>query len=411
MYDRPDSLFSGPSVFELTNQVPVHAMAALKGYDENKILSMPADDLVAENCQKHRLYIPVLNTQETWIEEKEITQIVNHAGYDIYEDRFGSRESVVHIVIFHLPFSGDGSLFKIGPSSRSVPGPQANVGNQELSIALATLDKSHDQIRAEYDQRVQDIQRHLMTLSRDVASLPVQIEAQARTYVEQRKAQLLKSKNLVASLGFPMRRRPDVPATFHAPEVRRKIMPVRPQTIPPFKPEPALDEAEYQHILSVMDNMTRVMERSPKTFHNMGEEDIRQHFLVQLNGHYDGQATGETFNFQGKTDILIRSDGRNIFIAECKFWHGEKAFLETIDQLLSYLSWRDSKTALVIFNRNKNFSAVIGAIKGAMDMHPQRKDGPTVEGETRLRYKMGYPADHSREIIVTVMAYDIPTPF
>jgi hypothetical protein len=41
--------------------------------------------------------------------------------------------------------------------------------------------------------------------------------------------------------------------------------------------------------------------------------------LVQLNGQYEGQATGETFNFQGKTDILIRVDGQNIFVAECKY--------------------------------------------------------------------------------------------
>jgi hypothetical protein len=40
----------------------------------------------------------------------------------------------------------------------------------------------------------------------------------------------------------------------------------------------------------------------------MREEDLRQHFLVQLNGQYEGQATGETFNFQGKTDILIRAE-------------------------------------------------------------------------------------------------------
>jgi hypothetical protein len=54
----------------------------------------------------------------------------------------------------------------------------------------------------------------------------------------------------------------------------------------------------------------------------MKEEDLRQHFLVQLNGQYEGRATGETFNFEGKTDILIRAERKNIFIAECKFWDG-----------------------------------------------------------------------------------------
>ena len=94
----------------------------------------------------------------------------------------------------------------------------------------------------------------------------------------------------------------------------------------------------------------------------MREEDLRQHFLVQLNGQYEGQASGETFNFEGKTDILIRAEGRNVFIAESKFWRGPESLRETIDQLLGYASWRDTKTAILIFNRQKNFSEVLAKI-------------------------------------------------
>ena len=43
------------------------------------------------------------------------------------------------------------------------------------------------------------------------------------------------------------------------------------------------------------------------------KRDLRQHFLVQLNGQYEGQAVGETFNYEGKTDILIRSEGKKPF--------------------------------------------------------------------------------------------------
>ena len=82
--------------------------------------------------------------------------------------------------------------------------------------------------------------------------------------------------------------------------------------------------SEYEEILRMMQSMAQVMELSPHVFETLGEEDLRTHFLVALNGQYEGQATGETFNFQGKTDILIRADGRNVFIAECKFWSGGK---------------------------------------------------------------------------------------
>jgi hypothetical protein len=37
----------------------------------------------------------------------------------------------------------------------------------------------------------------------------------------------------------------------------------------------------------------------------------------------------------------------------------EKAFLDTITQLLNYLSWRDTKASVIIFNRNVDFSGML----------------------------------------------------
>jgi len=156
--------------------------------------------------------------------------------------------------------------------------------------------------------------------------------------------------------------------------------------------------------------MVRVMEQSPKTFENIGEEALRTHFLVQLNGQYEGNATGETFNYQGKTDILIKVDGRNVFIAECKFWAGEKQFSDTIDQLLSYLSWRDTKAAVLIFNRNVNFSEVIDKIDEITPTHKYYKRSLGKLDESSFRYIFHQPNDKNRELTLTVLAFDVPTP-
>jgi hypothetical protein len=143
-------------------------------------------------------------------------------------------------------------------------------------------------------------------------------------------------------MGFKLRERPGGSRTFAAPEVRRKVFaaaPARPQapgSSAPYTHEPALSDADYEHIVSVISSMATVIERSPVAFERMEEEHLRFLFLVPLNGHYEGQATGETFNFDGKTDILIRVQGRNIFIAECKFWTGPKGLTKTVDQLLGY---------------------------------------------------------------------------
>jgi len=91
----------------------------------------------------------------------------------------------------------------------------------------------------------------------------------------------------------------------------------------------------------------------PSTYSNKGEEDLRDHILLVLEPRFQGSATGETFNKTGKTDILLRFEGKNVFIAECKFWNGIKLFFETISQLLAYLTWRDSKAAVIIFVKTK----------------------------------------------------------
>ena len=207
-----------------------------------------------------------------------------------------------------------------------------------------------------------------------------------------------------------MKERQDAPLTYVAPEVRRNITPsLPPASTAPYQPELALSIADYEHILSVIQNMAQVMELSPSAFTTMDEETLRSHFLVQLNGHYQGGATGETFNYEGKTDILIRAQGKNIFIGECKYWGGPKKLIDTIDQLLSYSSWRDTKVAVIIFNRNKNFSAVIDTIPSTVETHSNFKKYVGRLSETSFRYIFAHRDDPNREMTVTVMAFDVPT--
>jgi hypothetical protein len=164
----------------------------------------------------------------------------------------------------------------------------------------------------------------------------------------------------------------------------------------------------YEHVLSVISNMVAVMERSPGAFRNMKEEDLRQHFLVQLNGQYEGQATGETFNFEGKTDILIRAEGKNIFVAECMFWDGPKSLSNKIDQLLGYASWRDTKTAILVFNRRRDFSAVLSRIPEVVRAHPNFKRGLSFDSVTGFRFVLHHKDDPQRELTVTVLAFEVP---
>ncbi len=172
--------------------------------------------------------------------------------------------------------------------------------------------------------------------------------------------------------------------------------------------EPALNPDEYARILDILRSMSVYIERNPAAFAALDEEGIRDHFLLQLNGQFKGGATGETVNGSGKTDILIRVRDRNVFIAECKFWHGQEKFDEAIDQLLSYLTGRDCKCALLIFNRNKDTTAVAKKIHEAMQARTEHKQTLTHDLQGDSKYMFVKADDPGREILITTQVFDVP---
>jgi hypothetical protein len=312
---------------------------------------------------------------------------------------------------FAVPFDGDGNLFKYSPSTFTTVLPYGDISitNNELRITIKSLDHNAQSVRAIFDRTLSEIQQYLGWVAQDVGQFNSSLKQSAHQMIEQRRQKLLQAQSMTAALGFPIKRRDDAPLTYIVPVERRKLHSQAPSvTSEPFKPEPALEMKEYEDILNVISNMVHVMERSPRAFSGMEEEDLRTQFLVPLNGQYEGQVTGETFNFEGKTDILIRTNGRNIFIAECKFWKGPEGLLKTIDQLLGYASWRDTKTAIILFNRNKNLSAVLAKIPEAVKSHPNFKRQLNYPNETGFRFNIHQRDDKNREIILTVLVFDVP---
>lgn len=174
----------------------------------------------------------------------------------------------------------------------------------------------------------------------------------------------------------------------------------------PAKPlDPSLDQDQYETILGLLRDAGRSIEQSSTRMRNLDEEALRDILLVPLNSHF-GTATGEAFNHSGKTDLLIRHEGSNLFVAECKFWGGGKLLLETIDQLLGYLTWRDTKAAILIFNRNKKFSDVVDQLRTLPLKHPSFKKGPVKMDETSYQYTLSLPQDEERLTTVTFLAFD-----
>jgi hypothetical protein len=405
-----DYLFGKVDWFSVERTQQEKMRSEIANLDRSRVLNSSIDDLADYFEGEYTLTVPSLDKDGIIADqqEKDIDVSGDRGRYWSTPGPHFIRGTELSLTV---PFSGDSEFFCIRPASYTMNSPRAEIRGRVLVLRIADPKPDPAKVRAEFDRRLQHIEGNLTNLRNCIAPYNAAIRNSAKQQLEARKSKLLSDQNLVAELGYNLRPREKDTSTYAAPQVRRKLKPsLPPQSTKAFKPEPALPSEDYEHILNVLENMTLVMERSPSAFETIDEEGLRTHFLVQLNGHYEGQATGETFNSHGKTDILLRVEGKNIFIAECKFWGGPMKLTETVDQLVSYSCWRDTKVALMIFNRRKNFSAVLEAIAPTIEKHPNFKRTIPANGETRFRFILAHKDDPAREMIVSVLLFDVPNP-
>jgi hypothetical protein len=401
------------SEFDLRAVLESHERKMLQEIDEidpDEFLNTPPTDLAEHFIEKVTVQVPVLHYDKITSDQDEAKVDVSQDPRRAIFDRSRSFFITGTQITLFVPFEGDAELFKCKPSTFSLNPPTGVIRDDELLISYTLTDHDAEALKAALDNELNRIKSYMGWIANDVKQFNDALAEKVRPLIDARREKLLKDRDLVASLGYPMRVRKDAPLTYVVPTTRRKPPAVRPTraATAPFEPEPTLDMEEYERILGIMSSMVQVIERSPGSFKQMKEEDLRQHFLVQLNGQYEGQATGETFNFEGKTDILVRAQGKNVFIAECKFWNGPKSLQAAVDQLLGYASWRDTKTAIILFNRGKALSNVLAKVPEVMKAHPNFKREIPIDGETSFRYVFHHRDDPSRELIISVLVFEVP---
>jgi hypothetical protein len=352
-----------------------------------------------------------LDAAAYYIESHEGTQI--DVTGDIRRATFGPGPHYIKGTALGVavPYSGDPQLWRLRASTYSLSGyPELEVRDDVVVFSCRFPDDSPEpeRLKSEIARTVQSLKEAVVHLGSNIESHNREAAGVIKAALQRKLQKAQTAVNAVAGLGIPIRQRSQ-PQTFAIP-ARRRESPVRRPTVPAekFTPEPALELKEFEHILGILRSMALVIERSPDSFASLDEEGIRTHFLLQLNGHYEGAATGETFNASGKTDILIRADNRNVFIAECKFWRGPKSFTEAVDQLLGYLSWRDSKCALLIFNPTKDSTAVREKMHETMIARSEYRKTVNHDPVGDSRYVFVKASDPGREVLINTMLFDVP---
>jgi hypothetical protein len=383
--------------------------------DRDYILKVSESDLITN--LKEQYFIPpiVLKKEEKWIEHSEDIDILR-ADYPhefLLKDGLPRYSKGTEILV-SIPFEGDAQLLQYHGTSYSMNPPEARVIDDRILISVQFFplasreEKVLENVTKQIESTISTIEKNIGWINKDVSSFNDGLSQFIQEKVQKRKEKILRDERIVAALNIPLKRT-EAGKTFEIPNLKQKISLKMPETgKEKFEPEPTISNETYTSILKIIQNMIIAMERSPSTFSKLSEEELRDHILVYLNGIFEGLATGETFNGYGKTDILIRYNGKNIFIAECKFWNGEKSFLSAIDQLLSYTSWRDTKTAIILFNKTKNFSDILTKVECAVLKHKNCKQLLQKESDSNFRYLFHHNDDRNKELFLSILAFEIP---
>lgn len=241
--------------------------------------------------------------------------------------------------------------------------------------------------------------------NRDLASAIAALPDKIQGAVERRQEEIRKKNAAAAILGIPIDAAINArKAIGRTVEQYRQVV-VRPARRDPAEPVPSV---EFDGILGLIEHVGRQWELYPANTQRWGEDEFRNSILGYLNLPYRGQATGETFIRNGKSDILIRDDGIEIFIAECKIWGGQAKVHEELDQLFSrYQTWRATKSSLIYFNRGKNTTEVLQQLRRVLPSHPAFLGSTGEPGPTQQRYRFRHPADPQRIFELAVLVFAV----
>jgi hypothetical protein len=315
------------------------------------------------------------------------------------------------VIKYHVPVTGDLNLLQCRPNPRVLMTYSVSVENGAICFDVVDFYNDPERIKREADSILGTIKQQYENLASNVQSYNASLRSKTENLFRTRKQELLKRSDTLSKLGVPIKKATNIPSTFAVPATRKQIVTKpAPAGSAAKSPDPTLDENIYQDILKVIHDTGKMFERLPRTYADKDEESLRDHLILMLEPHFEYSTTGETFNKVGKTDILIRHEKSNIFVAECKFWGGSKKHLETIDQILSYLTWRDSKTAIIYFMDAKEMAAPLKAIEADTPGHPCFVKLNGKREDSWFDYTFHLPGDKGVPIRLSMLCFHLPKP-
>ena len=402
------NLFSEASVSAYVEQMLSHATEEAKSLSADKFESNPNNQIIDHIVSKY--HITPLNVKD----EQKVAKL-DEVDVDVSGDPNRSFMDTTggpfllpgYKTTWTIPVSGTLELFKYHPSAYPnyrVLGELRGDGNLVLYTESPSDVSDEESIKKDLETQLSQIKSTVDNVNKTVENYKAELRSRVSIAVTERKSELNKIIKIKKALKIELEPKKDAnPAS----KTQIDVQAIMPLSTNKEDSGPYISTDHYEIILNAIRNIGASME-STRAADSKDEEGLRDIILAGLSASMSsGSAGGELFRKSGKTDISIVFENKAAFIAECKIWRGEEYIIEGIDQILGYLTWRDAKTSIVIFNRhNKNFSDIQKQVKLIFSKHQSfvRETGAP-DGE--WRFVLQKPDDDGRQIVVHVYLFDV----
>jgi len=406
MYRTRIKAFAEIDSFSAESQFKNNIKKYVEGKTKEYILGVDEEEFIEYVVNEYSLE-PLRVFQES---EKIDKPTVRKEKFTDSHFRDYEYERDVYYFNVHYKFSGSSVLFKIRPNPWTMTTYEIDVDDTNQDVTLSF--KIHEQDAEKFKREKSRIYNSAFTNLGNVNVFANQWNSIIWEFVaqcfKQTKENFLKENDFFTAINISTNS--ETESIFSVPVVKKAIIPQ--PTIDKekeFSSVPTMAKKMYADILKVVYDAGKSMEKKPSLYIGKDEEGLRDQFLFILETRYESvTATGETFNKKGKTDIILKYsvDNSNLFVAECKFWKGASEFHKAINQLFDrYLTWRDSKVALIFFVTNKDFTQILTTADEECTRHEYFVSKNGINGESSFSYKFSLPIDKKKEIYLEVILF------
>jgi len=395
---------------EIRSKILRESDVTIIGTDPNKLAEYYCQDYLLDPIQLDQ------NREANWEHQKYVERIPAYQRESLYSQDgdldFECEKIKVEIPI--VPNKDIQTISQLQSSTRSLSYSDGDFSFSEDKITFSIkikgyrLSLSEEQIAREIEQGRQRIQEITSWKRQDIVGGNEKLKKEILQLLSERKQKIeqdcQKIESLTQKINIPLKKKEN--PTAKKIEISEKPILKKIKPSPEQPEEYVLDSQKVIDIIAFLDNQGKQFERTPKSYEKLGEEELRDILLVNLNSIFEGKATGETFSKKGKTDIYLNIDKGSILVFECKIWGGEKLYQDTIDQIRGYLTWRHNFGVMITFVRNKNFSEVLKKTKEAIESSSSYIGGFKVISDTHFisRHKI---EDDEKEVEVHHLFYNL----